>query len=722
MNSYTRRTLCALIFACLTSNQLIAMHTISTKSSKETRLTSSLLNKITLPNHGNVTTVIKEIKEFDEHTLSDLPKEKSLITFKSFTQSRPTIARKIVESDSDDSDGEKETKKMKRSVIVGALGIIGSLLITDQVIEAKEKRSVEDPKPTEKKDDPNTIKLTPEQQKKMQENAPKDKKSQKLSQNSAPVEQDQPKKNAWDKMTGVAGNIFQSLYGGFVKHMIDSNVDQQVRQQYKESLKSPSDKEREAKELYAKGLQDIEDHNNKLQKQSEELHKEERALSEELYIKQLQKEYEDRLKSNKTNISKEEPKTLNDIKEKITTTLESEQKDSSNVEVGLKIEQVAGKNTDTILPSLSQQANLVSIGLGMISDPDSNTTKKIGETLEAVDKVADKVIPFDPSIEFQKQVIKEGTKKTISILGDEIITPVIKVARETIYKKFIEDDGQTALERKAEPAKFGQLETKLQDKQELLKMNLLTESNIPQAVELKKEIRKIIEKDLKPYKRKWNPWTKQIELEDEYVYEEYLKHDKKAKLDAKHNILTQDGKKYRVTVDQQSNSFVLTELTPEDIDALHNPKPKKFIVSDYNDLVDQELNKVIEDDNNNSGIFATITYPFRYPFYTKYEPKKRNSFTEQDKSTINDTHQRSEKEIQHRNNFTNSTLIMWAKTRDYEIDSYNDIDSDGELVFSKIDRTGNRKYIVFDRKGTSGGTWKVYGGKKRTETNWYFWK
>jgi hypothetical protein len=349
--------------------------------------------------------------------------------------------------------------------------------------------------------------------------------------------------------------------------------------------------------------------------------------------------------------------------------------------------------------------------------------------------------------------------KAIDDLWDPVMNnavwPIAKVIRTTTWSKYLNDT--------FDPKTAGRKEDELKELQEEYNTLIEFESSRPSAVKIKYALEQKA-KELDEDFRQWNPETHQVEIKPDVVREIFRTEHPDISIDYKTNTIEKDGKKWHVSIDNVSHEFKLKEITSSPKrSSVRIVRDESFEASIYPEYDEYAKLKRPKDGSTvyNMGknlvvklpasFLATAAWMALFPVSIPAEiysqtvhgtsatgklidkvDEKIDSFMGSSEHAVRDSDSDSLKERWKgkdnyepmpgdkimRSAIDNDTLTKVAASRGYKACDKHSMATD-EIVFKKIDKFGFEKFIVFDREGTSGGHWKVYGdsaGKIRRGT------
>lgn len=279
------------------------------------------------------------------------------------------------------------------------------------------------------------------------------------------------------------------------------------------------------------------------------------------------------------------------------------------------------------------------------------------------------------------------------------------------------------------------------------------QTSLKAAMEYQYEVEKARQAVENEY-REYDPKSKRVRVRKEKVAELFVKQYPDIPIDLEQNIIVLDNEFHQVHIDTKTHRFLYEKKSRDEINELYGPKPQNTQFDDeFGNKFEQhyqEFKKTRDWSSKESylgwfreklvrpgvcvGTSATLGY-YCPPVVVldmsgipaiKTMTKVQSAVI--DKTLGSDIYhydsppsdcfngpsdQEDDKPEQVRN-YTHRDIRVLASSRGYEETTDYKLNPEGEIVFKKKDKHGNDKYVVFDRKGTSGGYWKVYGGHKGT--------
>lgn len=256
--------------------------------------------------------------------------------------------------------------------------------------------------------------------------------------------------------------------------------------------------------------------------------------------------------------------------------------------------------------------------------------------------------------------------------------------------------------------------------------------------------------------REYDPKTKRVRVRKDKVAELFVKQYPDIPIDLEQNIIVLDNEFHQVHIDTKTHRFLYEKKSRDEINQLYGPKPQN---TQYEDEYGAKFEKIYPEFKNNrdwssqesylgwfrekvmrrtNRLFAigtTSAAGFVMGGPSLYLPgavagaviEKTNDFaitkvlgTDQfdydspPSDSFNGPSDQEDDKPEQPRNYSHRDIRVLASSRGYQETTDYKINPEGEIVFKKKDKHGNDKYVVFDRKGTSGGYWKVYGGTKGT--------
>jgi hypothetical protein len=252
--------------------------------------------------------------------------------------------------------------------------------------------------------------------------------------------------------------------------------------------------------------------------------------------------------------------------------------------------------------------------------------------------------------------------------------------------------------------------------------------------------------------REYDPKSKRVRVRKDKVAELFVKQYPDIPIDLEQNIIVLDNEFHQVHIDTKTHRFLYEKKSRDEINELYGPKPR---TTQYDNEYAQKFEATYKNFKNNRDwsskeswtgwvrekmvrpgacVGAPTAMGYYFPvtaiaqivgipvvetiahveskIIDKTLGTDRFDYDSPPSDEFKGPSDDEDDKPEQVRPYTHRDIRILAESRGYQETTDYKLDSQGEIVFKKKDKHGNEKYIVFDRKGTSGGYWKVYGGNK----------
>lgn len=712
-----KRTLCSILFACSFSNTFCMLTTIK-KQKDVTRTISTLKYQPEQTKSSNIDLGY-------ETDFKPLPIEKSMvIKAKQYRKTKKDVVQELIPSDSDDEEHTKKRKRLKRKVLLTGV-VLGGVIATTQELLAEEKKPNEpwthgdinrpDPRNPEKATNFGDC-VTSEDAPKNNPQVP----TFKIGTDSNPYLEGLKFAGMflWDKLTSWKSEKKEEQQRKEKEAQGPEIPDWWFYHHYNQGPQSPLFRQDPKAQGYYEEFVKQHGHFNSAQ---------------EFYIHQNTKRFEFDEQQGKKNVEARQQQASS-APCVIPSLQQVEQQSKQNPIPQKTAPQQFGQSSPQLPVKYEEKKKEKSLGQKMVEHGGVTFADTIAKTLGS--RTANYVMDrSEQLLDFMGNQIYNGAiivghKAKVALLGktwDETYDPLEQTKREQVIINYQQDRDLVA------------------EHQTSLKAVMEYQYEVDKA-------RQAVEHEFREY----DPKSKRVRVRKDKVAELFVKQYPDIPIDLEQNIIVLDNEFHQVHIDTKTHRFLYEKKSRDEINELYGPKPQN---TQYEDEYGKKFEQIYPEFKNNRdwsskesyiGWFREKVMRRTNKFLTTsgaatagfamggpqlYLPgvvvgaviEKTNDYAitkvlgtdvfdydSPDSDGFNGPSDQEDDKPEQPRNYTHRDIRVLAASRGYQETTDYKINPEGEIVFKKKDKHGNDKYVVFDRKGTSGGYWKVYGGQKGT--------